>query len=147
MHCPTQVAMMTQCDKGGCGNETFAIAVSIRWIASAATAFWLVVVFRRYEPTLAFRHTSRPHLSSAPLVHSNRSHPSSTPIVHTYHFTPLMHASHAHVCRYETTVALPIEYGTCTAADVISGLLFYREYKHMSSWQVRTRSLSLSPSP
>lgn len=68
-------AMLTQCDVGGCANGVFGAAVATRWTASIATSFWLVVVFRRYE----------------------------------------------------TTVALPIEYGTTTALDVLSGLVFYRE--------------------
>ena len=38
--------------------------------------------------------------------------------------------------RYETTLALPIEYGVCTALDVTSGLLFYAEYEHMSRSQL-----------
>ena len=38
--------------------------------------------------------------------------------------------------RYEATVALPIEYGVCTALDVISGLVFYVEYEQMSSAQL-----------
>ena len=77
-------SMLTQCDVGGCANGTFAAALGIRWTASVATSFWLIVVFRRYE----------------------------------------------------TTVALPIEYGTVTAIDVVSGLLFYREYEHMENWQL-----------
>jgi hypothetical protein len=39
-------------------------------------------------------------------------------------------------CRYETTVALPIEYGTVTAVDVLSGLIFYREDRAMSTAQL-----------
>lgn len=77
-------AMSTQCMLGGCANETFIIAVLVRWGFSIATTFWLIVVFRRYE----------------------------------------------------TTIALPIEYGTVTAVDVISGLIFYQEYVIMSGWQL-----------
>jgi len=77
-------SMLTQCNLGGCANSTFATAIAVRWSASVATTFWLIVVFRRYE----------------------------------------------------TTVALPIEYGTCTAIDVISGLLFYKEYMNMEPWQL-----------
>ena len=64
-----ETAMSTQCVDGGCGNGTFAAAACLRWGASLATAFWLVVVFRRYQ----------------------------------------------------ATVALPIEYGTVTVVDVVSG--------------------------
>ena len=38
--------------------------------------------------------------------------------------------------RYETTTALPIEYGTVCACSVLSGLLFYDEIKSMHGWQV-----------
>lgn len=38
--------------------------------------------------------------------------------------------------RYETTTALPIEYGTVCACSVLSGLLFYDEIKYMHGWQV-----------
>jgi len=48
-----ETAMTTQCVNGGCDNGSFAAAVSFRWSASIATAFWLVVVFRRYEATVA----------------------------------------------------------------------------------------------
>ena len=36
----------------------------------------------------------------------------------------------------ETTVALPIEYGTVCACSVLSGLLFYDEVQYMTGWQV-----------
>jgi len=48
-----ETAMSTQCIAGGCANGTFALALCLRWGASVATAFWLVVVFRRYEATSA----------------------------------------------------------------------------------------------
>ena len=35
--------------------------------------------------------------------------------------------------RYETTKALPVEYGTVAACSVLSGLLFYREFDYMSA--------------
>ena len=38
--------------------------------------------------------------------------------------------------RYETTTALPIEYGTVCACSVITGLLFYNEVQYMHTWQV-----------
>ncbi|KAL1504123.1 hypothetical protein AB1Y20_010533 [Prymnesium parvum] len=38
--------------------------------------------------------------------------------------------------RFETTVALPIEYGAVNAASVMSGLLFYNEARYMAAWQV-----------
>ena len=38
--------------------------------------------------------------------------------------------------RYETTTALPVEYGTVNACSVLSGLLFYREYNYMSAGQI-----------
>ena len=38
--------------------------------------------------------------------------------------------------RYETTVALPIEYGALNAGNIASGLLFYGESQYMAPWQV-----------
>jgi len=38
--------------------------------------------------------------------------------------------------RYETTVALPIEYGALNVASVLAGLLFYDEYQYMDDWQL-----------
>ena len=38
--------------------------------------------------------------------------------------------------RYETTVALPIEYGALNAGNIASGLLFYGEHEYMSAFQV-----------
>jgi len=38
--------------------------------------------------------------------------------------------------RYETTKALPIEYGTVNACSVCSGLIFYGERRTMEGWQV-----------
>merc|ERR1719401_2659530 len=38
--------------------------------------------------------------------------------------------------RYETTLALPVEYGTLNAASVLTGLLFYQEHTYMSNWQL-----------
>merc|ERR1712146_440950 len=38
--------------------------------------------------------------------------------------------------RYETTVALPVEYGALNAANVCTGLLFYAEYQSMSAAQI-----------
>lgn len=38
--------------------------------------------------------------------------------------------------RYETTLALPIEYGTVNAASVCSGLIFYQEHEAMKPWQI-----------
>ena len=38
--------------------------------------------------------------------------------------------------RYETTVALPIEYGALNAGNIASGLLFYGESQYMQAWQV-----------
>mmetsp|Transcript_44015 Transcript_44015/g.87991 ORF Transcript_44015/g.87991 Transcript_44015/m.87991 type:complete len:125 (-) Transcript_44015:234-608(-) len=79
-----EIAMNTQCAIGGCTNSAFAVATTVRWVASMATSFWLVLVFRRYE----------------------------------------------------VSVALPIEYGTVTAVDVISGLVFFREYEELEPWRV-----------
>ena len=39
-------------------------------------------------------------------------------------------------CRYETTTALPVEYGTVFVANSCSGLLFFDETKRMATWQV-----------
>lgn len=38
--------------------------------------------------------------------------------------------------RYETTLALPIEYGAVNAVSVCSGLIFYKEAQFMSAWQL-----------
>lgn len=38
--------------------------------------------------------------------------------------------------RYETTVALPIEYGALNVGNLLSGLLFYDEGSYMEAWQV-----------
>ena len=35
--------------------------------------------------------------------------------------------------RYETTVALPVEYGALNVANVATGLLFYEEHQKMSA--------------
>lgn len=43
--------------------------------------------------------------------------------------------------RFETTVALPIEYGAVNAASVVSGLLFYNEAKYMTYSQVALQLL------
>merc|ERR1740138_325890 len=38
--------------------------------------------------------------------------------------------------RYETTSALPVEYGVVNLASVCSGLIFYREADFMETWQL-----------
>ncbi len=38
--------------------------------------------------------------------------------------------------RYETTLALPIEYGVVNIAMVLSGLLLFNEAEYMASWQL-----------
>merc|ERR1719397_1281907 len=38
--------------------------------------------------------------------------------------------------RYETTKALPIEYGVVMAVNAMSGLIFYNESKYMETWQI-----------
>ena len=38
--------------------------------------------------------------------------------------------------KYETTVALPIEYGALNAGNVLVGLLFYQEHRFMDSTQL-----------
>ncbi len=38
--------------------------------------------------------------------------------------------------RYETTRALPIDYGMVNAVSVCSGMIFYRESSQMAQWQV-----------
>ena len=40
------------------------------------------------------------------------------------------------VPRYETTRALPIEYGTVHVCSVLAGIIFYREYVYMSETQL-----------
>ena len=46
--------------------------------------------------------------------------------------------------RYETTVALPIEYGTLNLVAVTSGLLFYNEAEQMRTWQLVTLGVGVS---
>jgi len=76
------LAMIGDC--GFCGEAVFWFFL-ILWIsASVATAWWLKVVF----------------------------------------------------ARYETTAALPIEYGMVNLASVCSGLIFYSEADYMETWQV-----------
>lgn len=38
--------------------------------------------------------------------------------------------------RYESTSALPVEYGSVNAVSVCSGLIFYRESRFMTNWQI-----------
>merc|ERR1711963_288540 len=38
--------------------------------------------------------------------------------------------------RYETTKALPIEYGTVNVMQVLSGLIFFREDQYYEGWQL-----------
>mmetsp|Transcript_39485 Transcript_39485/g.66189 ORF Transcript_39485/g.66189 Transcript_39485/m.66189 type:complete len:418 (-) Transcript_39485:50-1303(-) len=38
--------------------------------------------------------------------------------------------------RYQTTKALPIEYGALNVASMCSGLIFYREYTYLADWQL-----------
>jgi len=45
--------------------------------------------------------------------------------------------------RYETTHALPIEYGTVNVCSVCSGLIFYRESQYMENWQVTVNVVGL----
>jgi len=45
--------------------------------------------------------------------------------------------------RYETTIALPIEYGAVMAVNAMSGLIFYKESKYMETWQIILMSLGI----
>ena len=47
------------------------------------------------------------------------------------------------LARYETTVALPIEYGALKAASALTGLLFYRERLQLKSWQLTCTSVGV----
>merc|ERR1712107_101513 len=38
--------------------------------------------------------------------------------------------------RYDTTLALPVEYGTVSVASICTGLIFFREGKLMEPWQL-----------
>ena len=38
--------------------------------------------------------------------------------------------------RYETTIALPIEYGVVNVAMCASGLIFYQEHRYYETWQL-----------
>lgn len=37
--------------------------------------------------------------------------------------------------RFSSTTALPIEYGAASAADVLSGIIFFQEYKYYELWR------------
>ena len=68
------------------------------------------------------------------LAHRFLTHPTRTPFHPVSpHSTPL-HPLH----RYDVSVALPIEYGTVTAIDVLSGLVFYKEYEDLETWRIAT---------
>jgi len=45
--------------------------------------------------------------------------------------------------RYETTKALPIEYGAVMAVNAMSGLIFYKESKYMETWQITLMSVGV----
>jgi hypothetical protein len=45
--------------------------------------------------------------------------------------------------RYETTLALPIEYGTVNVVAVFSGLIFFDETSTMDTWQIAVVLASL----
>jgi len=45
--------------------------------------------------------------------------------------------------RYETTKALPIEYGAVMAVNAMSGLIFYNESKYMETWQITLMSVGV----
>jgi len=45
--------------------------------------------------------------------------------------------------RYETTKALPIEYGTVMAVNAMSGLIFYNESTFMETWQITVMSVGV----
>ena len=40
--------------------------------------------------------------------------------------------------RYETTLALPIEYGTVNVGMVTAGVILLQEYRYMDAWQVQS---------
>jgi hypothetical protein len=46
-------------------------------------------------------------------------------------WSPRLTLASPSLVRYEVSVSLPIEYGTTTALDVISGLVFYKEYEKL----------------
>jgi len=45
--------------------------------------------------------------------------------------------------RYETTKALPIEYGAVMAVNAMSGLIFFNESKFMETWQIALTSVGV----
>ena len=69
-----QNAMLASCSVGGCGHWVLPVVIAGWAVSSIATVWWLRVVFRRYE----------------------------------------------------TTVALPVEYGAAALADVVTGMVFYK---------------------
>ena len=77
-------AMSTTCDRGGCDSWIYFAVLGLWAFTAFATVWWLRLVFKRYE----------------------------------------------------TTVALPVEYGAAAAGDVVSGLVFFKEYTHMDAWQI-----------
>ena len=80
------ISMMNRCaqGEGSCTHPLLYIALVVIVLSALATVWWLRVVFKRYE----------------------------------------------------TTLALPIEYGTVNVVMVASGLVLYQEYKYMDTWQI-----------
>merc|ERR1712100_26436 len=46
--------------------------------------------------------------------------------------------------RYETTTAMPIEYGTLHLGVIIGGIVFFQEHKQMEAWQFMSAVVGLS---
>ncbi len=46
--------------------------------------------------------------------------------------------------RYQTTLALPIEYGTVNIGSMCSGLIFYAEAKYLATWQLSLTLVGLA---
>ena len=85
------ISMMGRCTTGegkgehhGCDNPLMYIGLAIMLTSALATVWWLKVVYKRYE----------------------------------------------------TTIALPIEYGVVNVAMCASGLIFYQEHKYYETWQL-----------
>jgi hypothetical protein len=57
-------------------------------------------------------------------------------MAHCFPFFHLFTRGFSPVCSYETTRALPVEYGAVNTASAFSGLVFYREHRGMSGLQL-----------
>jgi hypothetical protein len=130
------VSMLDTCGKAGeCGRPTMWVFMVV-WVGgSVATLWWLRRVFTRFVTYNTWKRAEDAPLTlshsflSYVFVSWNPPPPLS--------LKPLLLALSLK-CRYETTRALPVEYGAVNAVSACSGLVFYREHTFMKPWQLTT---------